>query len=153
MDKRDKKSKEGVEGWEFAIQPSEAIIDKFNLRERGQLSQTNMAKRWYPKAVVNILDDSPTSGRLFVHTDFEGHDTNFSRRESNYTEVIQTKDKLIGVLRAQVSSLTYQLRIATSLELETWKQRKDVIRTVKEMSANKSAFDGFADPSQNVEQQ
>ena len=153
LDKRDSKNREGVEGWEFVIQPSDPIIDKFNLRERNQLNSTNLAKRWYPKAVVNILDDSPTSGRIFIHTDFEGHDTNFSRRESNYSEVIMTKDKLIQVLRAQVASLTYQLRIATSLELETWKQRKEVIKTVKEMSANKSPFEGFTDPTQNTEQQ
>ena len=153
LDKRDKKNREGIEGWEFIIQPSEPVIDKFNLRERGQLNKTNLAKRWYPKAFVNMLDDSPTSGRIFIHTDFEGQDTNFSRRESDYTEVLITKDKLINVLRAQIASLTHQLRIATSLELENWKQRKEVIKTVKEMSANKSPYDGFGDPSQNMEQQ
>lgn len=153
VDKRDLKSKDGVEGWEFLIQPSAAIIDRFNLKERGQLTRTGHCKRWYPKAVVDILDDSPTSGRLFIHTDFDGNDTNYSRRSSNYSEQIITMQKLISVLRAQVASLTYQLRIATSMEHERWKNTKDIVKTIKEMSAQKNPLGEYSDPTQNTEQQ
>lgn len=155
IDKKDTKDKAGVECWEFLIQPSEQIIERFNLRDPGKLDRFGHCTRLYPKSQVEVLNDSPVRGRIFVHTDFEGRDTQFSRRRADYTETINTQQKLVQVLRAQLAYVIGQLRISTSQEHEHWKQVIDVVRTIRQASAIKMPADAasIVEGTQDIEQQ
>jgi len=152
LDKIDKKNEQGVEGWEFKLQPGRDIINQFSLRSKGLIDKFDHAIRWYPKSKVHVLNDSPINGRIFIQTDYMGNDTGFSRSLANYTETIENLQRLIASLRAQNARLTREVRLLMSSTGQYWTEQIEVIKKIKEASATKSAFEGF-DPTQNTEQQ
>lgn len=153
LEKTEKRNEEGIEGWEFKLQPSTDIIARYNLRQRGLIDKYDHATRWYPKSRTHVLDDSPTRGRIFIQTDFFGQDTHFSRIYANYTETIENLQRIVNALRANNARLTRELRLLTGNEMQFWNERVELIKKIKETSATKSPFEGFGDQTQDMSQQ
>lgn len=126
-------SDQGVECYEFILNPSTNARRRHNLRPGKELDEkTNYLTKEYPKAKVEILDDTPTSGRILVLTDFNGKDTNFSRREAHLTETIISLQKYIKVLKARMAFMVQELKKATSYQEEQMSSFNRITKLYKE---------------------
>ena len=115
--KKPKQSEDGVDGWEFVINPSERVIRQYKLKIGEQLDANGFIKKWYPDTVVRILDDSVSSGRIFIKTTFDGSPTNISNEVAYYTTQIEGQKKHIKILKAENAKVYEMFKKATSKQL------------------------------------
>lgn len=151
--KKDLTNDKGVEGWQMVILPSKAIIRRYGLRTGVELdAKTNLCLRWYPKTSVDVLDDSPSSGRIFVTTNFNGEETNFSRRTIKYTETIKSLQEHIKVLKARSAYLREQLDDALNYQEAFLEKIAKHADKYKEITGRRWAEMEFEQGSENMKE-
>lgn len=116
---REIKNKEGIEGYEFILNPSREIKEHFGLKSGVELHPVlGYVKKWYPKtAIIRPESKFPTS-RWLITTDFEGNDTNWSRKHIGDTELIKDLQKENKILKMEKARVYKQLELATSQQIQ-----------------------------------
>ena len=134
--KKEQTNKLGIEGWEFLINPSSAIIKQFDLRWDRDLDNRGYARKWYPRTKVFVLRDSAVSGRILITTDFNGKDTSFSRKDAYYTEQLQDYQQMIKILRAGKAKLYEEINMMMTQLQKYITQQTNMVREVKRATSS-----------------
>lgn len=132
--KYEMQNEDGVVGWLMVINPSRAIIADYNLRS-DDFDEFGFVKRWYPKTVVRILRDDPVMGRVLIKTDFDGHDTSLSREVAEFSEGIQSREKIINALKASNARYAKELKQSLSQLREYWMENASLLEAARKKTA------------------
>ncbi|MBU1067641.1 hypothetical protein KKE60_07620 [Patescibacteria group bacterium] len=129
---RERKNEEGIEGDEFILNPSREIKEHFGLKSGVELHPVlGYVKKWYPKTSIIRPEAKFPTARWLITTDFEGDETNWSRKHISDTELIkdlQRENKILKMERAR----TYKtLELATSQQVQFFKWNAEMIKEAR----------------------
>ena len=129
---RERKSKEGIEGCEFILNPSREIKEHFGLKSGVELHPVlGYVKKWYPKTSIIRPEAKFPTARWLITTDFEGKETSWSRKHISDTELIkdlQIENKILKMGKARTHKT---LELATSQQVQFMKWATELINEAR----------------------
>lgn len=124
--------KEGIEGFDFILNPSREIVEHFGLKYGVELHPVlGYVKKWYPRVAVIRPEAKFPTQRWLVTTDFEGNETSWSRKHIEDTELIKDLQREIQILRMEKARVYKSLEMATSQQVQSMKWQTEIIKEAR----------------------
>lgn len=124
------KVEDGINGWEFTINPGSRIMDRYNLK-REDLDEFGHMKKWYPESVISVLNDGVIGGRILIKTNFDGEETPLCNEEITKNMKIDTQQKIIKGLQASNAYLNDLYMKASARQKMHIKESADMINIAR----------------------
>jgi len=127
--------KEGIEGFEFILNPSREIVEHFGLKYGVELHPIyGYIKKWYPKTSVIRPESKFPTPRWLITTDFDGNETNWSRKHVEDTELIKDLQRENQILRMEKARVFKNFELVTSQQVQAMKWNTEIIKEARRAS-------------------
>ena len=124
--------KDGIEGFDFILNPSREIIEYFGLKAGVELHPFyGYVKKWYPKISVIRPEAKFPTQRWLITTDFDGNETSWSRKHIEDTELIKDLQRENQILRMEKARAYKSLEMATSQQVQAMKLQTEIIKEAR----------------------
>lgn len=147
--KTERFNEEGVEGYEVIINPSQEVIAEYGFKKE-DFNEDGFIIRWFQRSSFRTLRDDPVKGMYFLYKDLNGQETAFSRSIVEFTEMIESQQKHIRVLKARNASLWHELKIMTSQMKEYMSKNVEIIKLAKTLEGGMGGYGETEEPSTDM---
>src|SRR3990167_4705940 len=79
--KRSRRNSQGIEGFDFILNPSREIVEEYLLKQGDDLDPNGFVIRWFKSSDITVLRDDPTTGRIFVRSTFDSRSSSASMED------------------------------------------------------------------------
>jgi hypothetical protein len=139
-DKRKFTDDAGVSKWRFLVWPSRKQKVKYNLAKDDFYDSNNdIVMREFKAYNVVIIENNPGCTRIWVFTDFNGHDTDLTTREAYLSQLIDYLEKEVKSLRTTVAALHEQLHMERTNQLQAMEDKVAIVKSARKAAGRTGA--------------